>query len=66
MLNSTQVSTLCLKGDAEMHKVVIIKILKVGIILSVLSFVSACGQKGDLYLPPESTSTDAIDFSSTV
>lgn len=66
MLNSTQVGTLCLKGDAEMNKVVISKILKAWIILSVLSFVSACGQKGDLYLPPENASSYATDFSSTV
>ena len=66
MLNATEVSTLCLKGDAEMNKVTIIKLLKVGMILSVLSFVSACGQKGDLYLPPENVSLEAIDFSSTV
>lgn len=66
MLNSTQVSTLCLKGDAEMNKVTIINLLKVGMILSVLSFVSACGQKGDLYLPPENVSIDTTELSSTV
>ena len=66
MLNSTQVSTLCLKGDAEMNKAITIKLLKVGMILSVLSFVSACGQKGELYLPPENVSVDTTDLSSTV
>ena len=30
-----------------------IKMIRMGIILMLLSGVSACGQKGDLYLPPE-------------
>jgi predicted small lipoprotein YifL len=43
-----------------------IKIFKIGIILAVLSCVSACGQKGDLYLPPENVSIVSTDFSNTV
>jgi Prokaryotic lipoprotein-attachment site len=53
----------CLKGDTEMSRAIKINIFKVGIILSVLSCVSACGQKGDLYLPPESAGISAVDYS---
>ena len=41
-----------------------IKMIRVGIILMLLSSVSACGQKGDLYLPPEAN-TFVPDFSNT-
>ena len=40
--------------------------IKTGIFLLILSCVSACGQKGDLYLPPESAGNTTPDFSSTV
>ena len=38
-----------------------IQLIRLGIILAVLSCVSACGQKGDLYLPPETTNNTVID-----
>ncbi|HIF51990.1 MAG TPA: hypothetical protein EYQ42_10785 [Thiotrichaceae bacterium] len=41
-------------------------LFKAGIILMVLSGVSACGQKGDLYLPKEYVSISSVDFSNTV
>lgn len=56
----------CLKGDTEMSRVSKIKLFKVGIILMVLSCVSACGQKGPLYLPPEDAQIISTDFSNTV
>ena len=39
-----------------------IKMIRVGILLMLLSGVSACGQKGDLYLPSEAN-TFVPDFS---
>lgn len=49
-----------------MSRAIKIKLIKVGIILSVLSCVSACGQKGDLYLPPDNVSLSSADFSNIV
>ncbi|MEM6998635.1 MAG: lipoprotein [Pseudomonadota bacterium] len=49
-----------------MSRVSKIKLFKVGIILMVLSCVSACGQKGPLYLPPEDAQIISTDFSNTV
>ncbi|MBL1142543.1 MAG: hypothetical protein HND53_10970 [Proteobacteria bacterium] len=49
-----------------MSRAIKIKLFKVGIILSVLSCVSACGQKGDLYLPPDNVSLSAADYTSIV
>ena len=40
--------------------------IKLGIFLLILSCVSACGQKGDLYLPPEKAINSIPDNSSTV
>gem|GEM_PF-1136591 len=56
----------CLKEGTEMSRVNNIKLFKVGIILIVLSCVSACGQKGPLYLPPDNASITVTDFSNTV
>jgi predicted small lipoprotein YifL len=50
--------------DAVMNRDCKIKIIRLGIILMLLSCVSACGQKGDLYLPPEAN-ISASDFSNT-
>ncbi len=36
-----------------------IKMIRLGIILMLLSYVSACGQKGKLYLPPDASLTVA-------
>lgn len=44
----------------------VVNIIKVGIFLMALSCVSACGQKGKLYLPPENVGTSFPDFSNTV
>lgn len=41
------------------------KIFKTGIILMVLSCVSACGQKGPLYHPPETSSLSTISILDT-
>ena len=41
-------------------------IFKLGIILLILSCVSACGQKGNLYLPPKDVNNSIPDYSTSV
>jgi len=51
--------------DAKMKRDDKINIIRLGIILMLLSCVSACGQKGDLYMPPEA-SISVSNVSNTV
>ncbi|MEM7026897.1 MAG: lipoprotein [Pseudomonadota bacterium] len=39
------------------------KIFSVGVLLSLMLVLSACGQKGDLYLPPEVNNIQNAQFS---
>jgi len=50
--------------DAKMNRDKKSTFIKMGMILLLLSCVSACGQKGDLYLPPEA-SISVTDHSNT-